>query len=99
MPTFEPGVGDVMVRLGPPLPESPESPDDEPQAASRPAPASVIAAAAALHPLLAGSIIGTGLGKTESVLSIGDTLRIEMNDRTGHSIFGAIEQTVKTRGN
>jgi len=64
----------------------------------KPEPASAIAAAADLHPLLAGSIIGTGLGKTEGALSIGDTLRIEMNDRTGHSIFGAIEQTVKTRG-
>ncbi len=60
--------------------------------------AGAVAAAATLHPLLAGSSVGTGLGKTESALSIGDTLRIEMNDRTGHSIFGAIEQTVKTRG-
>ncbi|MCV9961004.1 fumarylacetoacetate hydrolase family protein [Pararhizobium sp. BT-229] len=57
-----------------------------------------IASVAAVRPLVAGSIVGTGRCKTSSALSAGDTLRIEMNDRTGHSIFGAIEQTVQTRG-
>ena len=28
-------------------------------------------------------------------LHFGDTVRIEMKDRGGHSIFGAIEQTVE----
>jgi fumarylacetoacetate (FAA) hydrolase len=28
-------------------------------------------------------------------LRFGDTVRIEMKDRSGHSIFGAIEQTVE----
>jgi fumarylacetoacetate (FAA) hydrolase len=37
--------------------------------------------------------IESGAPKT-SFLNFGDTVRIEMKDRTGHSIFGAIEQTV-----
>ena len=31
-------------------------------------------------------------------LHFGDTVRIEMKDRSGHSIFGAIEQTVEKYG-
>jgi fumarylacetoacetate (FAA) hydrolase len=38
----------------------------------------------------------SGAAKTP-FLAFGDTVRIEMRDRAGHSIFGAIEQTV-TRG-
>ena len=38
--------------------------------------------------------IDSGAPKTP-FLKFGDTVRIEMKDRTGHSIFGAIEQTVK----
>jgi fumarylacetoacetate (FAA) hydrolase len=38
--------------------------------------------------------IATGTAKTP-FLKFGDTVRIEMKDTTGHSIFGAIEQTVK----
>lgn len=37
--------------------------------------------------------IDTGAAKTP-FLRFGDKVRIEMNDKTGHSIFGAIEQTV-----
>lgn len=37
--------------------------------------------------------IDTGAAKTH-FLRFGDQVRIEMNDKTGHSIFGAIEQTV-----
>lgn len=37
--------------------------------------------------------IDTGAAKTP-FLRFGDQVRIEMNDKTGHSIFGAIEQTV-----
>jgi fumarylacetoacetate (FAA) hydrolase len=33
-------------------------------------------------------------GPKTPFLKFGDTVRIEMKDRTGHSIFGAIEQTV-----
>lgn len=38
--------------------------------------------------------IETGAPKTP-FMTFGDTVRIEMKDGTGHSIFGAIEQTVK----
>ena len=37
--------------------------------------------------------IETGAAKTP-FLKFGDRVRIEMHDATGHSIFGAIEQTV-----
>ncbi|MBP1857422.1 fumarylacetoacetate hydrolase family protein [Rhizobium herbae] len=60
--------------------------------------AGVVAAAARSRSLVAGSIVATGACLATSSLSVGDTVRIEMNDRTGHSIFGAIEQTVETRG-
>ena len=36
----------------------------------------------------------TGAAKTPFLLG-GDTVRIEMKDAKGHSIFGAIEQTVE----
>jgi fumarylacetoacetate (FAA) hydrolase len=38
--------------------------------------------------------IATGAPKTP-FMKFGDTVRIEMKDKAGHSIFGAIEQTVK----
>ena len=38
--------------------------------------------------------IATGAPKTP-FLKFGDTVRIEMKDKAGHSIFGAIEQTVQ----
>ncbi len=38
--------------------------------------------------------IATGTAKTP-FMKFGDVVRIEMKDKTGHSIFGAIEQTVK----
>ena len=38
--------------------------------------------------------IETGAAKTP-FMRFGDQVRIEMHDRTGHSIFGAIEQTVQ----
>lgn len=60
--------------------------------------AGVVAQAAATRSLTAGSIVETGFCKIASAVSVGDTVRIEMNDRTGHSIFGAIEQTVEARG-
>ncbi|MFD1329059.1 fumarylacetoacetate hydrolase family protein [Mycoplana ramosa] len=41
--------------------------------------------------------IESGAPKTP-FLKFGDTVRIEMKDKTGHSIFGAIEQTVKHHG-
>lgn len=56
-----------------------------------------VGAAAASRSLISGSIVASGSGLASSALSVGDTVRIEMNDRTGHSIFGAIEQTVETR--
>jgi fumarylacetoacetate (FAA) hydrolase len=33
---------------------------------------------------------------TTPFMRFGDTVRIEMKDRAGHSIFGAIEQTVQS---
>jgi fumarylacetoacetate (FAA) hydrolase len=56
-----------------------------------------VAAAAGKRSLIAGSIVATGSCLVTSALTLGDVVRIEMNDRTGHSIFGAIEQTVETR--
>lgn len=55
-----------------------------------------VAGAAGTRPLVAGSIVATGSGRVTSALSSGDVVRIEANDRSGHSIFGAIEQTVET---
>ncbi|MCV9999797.1 fumarylacetoacetate hydrolase family protein [Pararhizobium sp. YC-54] len=58
--------------------------------------AGAVAVAAGARPLVAGSIVATGLCLVTSALSSGDVVRIEANDRSGHSIFGAIEQTVET---
>lgn len=55
-----------------------------------------VAAAAALRPLLAGAIVDAK--GTTATLATGDTLRIEMKDSHGHSIFGAIEQIVQKPG-
>jgi fumarylacetoacetate (FAA) hydrolase len=41
--------------------------------------------------------IETGAPKTP-FMQFGDQVRIEMKDRAGHSIFGAIEQTVERYG-
>lgn len=38
--------------------------------------------------------IASGSAKTP-FMRFGDTVRIEMKDKAGHSIFGAIEQTVQ----
>lgn len=60
--------------------------------------AAAVAIAAGKRSLVAGSIVATGSCLVTSALSLGDVVRVEMNDRTGHSIFGAIEQTVETCG-
>lgn len=60
--------------------------------------ASSVVAAAAKRPLIAGSIVATGSCFVNTPLQAGDVVRIEMNDKAGHSIFGAIEQTVEARG-
>ncbi len=39
----------------------------------------------------------SGGSATTPFMRFGDTVRIEMKDRAGHSIFGAIEQTVQRR--
>lgn len=52
----------------------------------------LIADAAATRPLGTGAIV-RGAVETLSV-SLGDTLRVEMKDKAGHSIFGAIERQV-----
>ena len=59
--------------------------------------ANLVAEAARTRPLTAGAIIDARAkdlhGSTP--LNVGDTVRIEMKDAQGHSIFGAIEQTVQ----
>ena len=63
----------------------------------------LIAGAARTRRLTAGTIISSGQGAamkgtdTTPVLSTGQSVRIEMKDHSGHSIFGAIEQQVDTR--
>ncbi|PWK75475.1 fumarylacetoacetate hydrolase family protein [Aminobacter sp. AP02] len=52
----------------------------------------LIAGAAATRPIGTGAIV-RGAAETLSV-SLGDTLRVEMKDKAGHSIFGAIERQV-----
>ncbi|HTO31857.1 MAG TPA: fumarylacetoacetate hydrolase family protein [Pararhizobium sp.] len=56
-----------------------------------------VGAVVAGRPLIAGSIVASGSSRVSCDLAVGDTVRIEMKDHTGHSIFGAIEQTVETR--
>lgn len=62
----------------------------------------LVARAARTRPLSAGTIVGSGaepaVGTATPVLRFGDTVRVEMRDRTGHSVFGAIEQTVESHG-
>ena len=54
----------------------------------------LIAMAARLRPLTAGTLIGSGQPRAPS-LQRGDVVRIEMKDASGQSVFGAIEQTVE----
>ncbi len=58
----------------------------------------LVAEAAGARPLAAGGIVGPGpaeAGQPSTVpLRAGDTIRIELRDAEGHSVFGAIEQTV-----
>ncbi|MDP3474693.1 fumarylacetoacetate hydrolase family protein [Hydrogenophaga sp.] len=61
--------------------------------------ASLIAEAARAHALGAGTIIGVAVPMPQDQpLRFGDTVRIEMKDRGGHSIFGAIEQEILPAG-
>ncbi|MDQ0320923.1 fumarylacetoacetate (FAA) hydrolase [Pararhizobium capsulatum DSM 1112] len=46
----------------------------------------------------AGSIVITGLDGVQTTVRAGDTFRLESNDRTGHSIFGAIERKTASAG-
>lgn len=69
------------------------SPDSGPAAAlGFPA---LVEQAARLRPLGAGAILGRHAAEGVSTLKPGDTVRIEMKDSRGHSIFGAIEQTAE----
>ncbi|WP_378943271.1 fumarylacetoacetate hydrolase family protein [Mesorhizobium sp. ANAO-SY3R2] len=52
----------------------------------------LIADAAATRPLSAGAIVRGGVEML--AVSLGETVRIAMKDRAGHSIFGAIERQV-----
>ncbi|WP_269931679.1 2-keto-4-pentenoate hydratase [Aminobacter sp. HY435] len=52
----------------------------------------LIAEAAAGRSLIAGAVVR---GQVETLaVSLGDTVRVEMKDKAGHSIFGAIERLV-----
>ena len=58
----------------------------------------LVAAAAHGGPLADGGLVGPGPAEGPSVsipLRPGDSVRIEMRDTAGHSIFGAIEQTAE----
>ncbi len=55
---------------------------------------SVVTTAAGVRALGAGSVLAADTGAATAVAA-GDVVRVEVNDRTGHSIFGAIEQTVQ----
>lgn len=56
----------------------------------------IIALAAKTRPLAAGSIIGAPDERSGKLpLRPGDTIRIEVKDSSGHSVFGAIEQAVE----
>ncbi len=59
--------------------------------------AELVAEVAKTRPLTAGAIIDAGAGDPDGsmVLNAGDTVRIEMKDSYGQSIFGAIEQTAQ----
>ena len=50
-----------------------------------------------LLPLLAMIALAAGLGRQRQgvLLAFGDRVRIEMLDERGHSIFGAIDQTIQ----
>ncbi len=52
----------------------------------------LIANASTGRPLSAGAVVRGGFENVP--ISLGDTLRVEMKDKSGHSIFGAIEQMV-----
>lgn len=61
--------------------------------------ASLLARAAARQALQAGTIVAQPVPlPQEQPLRFGDTLRIEMKDAAGHSIFGAIEQEILPLG-
>ena len=57
--------------------------------------AALIVAAARARPLTAGTIVSRSTGNDTLPARAGDTVRLEMKDRGGHSIFGAIEQRVE----
>jgi len=61
----------------------------------------LLAALAATRPLFAGCVVGClfGVAATDlPPLEAGDGIRIDLRDGQGHSVFGAIEQTVRRRG-
>lgn len=55
----------------------------------------LIAGAARTRPLGAGTILGLADKDGGATVKVGDTVRVEMKDESGHSIFGAIEQVVQ----
>ncbi len=56
--------------------------------------AEAVSAQAKRQPLGAGSIVDLGTPAVTASLSAGDLFRLEANDRTGHSIFGAVERKI-----
>lgn len=62
--------------------------------------ADLVAAAARSRPLSAGAIVEARAGDPDGAMSlrVGDTVRVEMKDAQGRSIFGAIEQLVQKQG-
>ncbi|MCM2476034.1 2-keto-4-pentenoate hydratase [Rhizobium sp. CG5] len=60
--------------------------------------ADVIVEAARTRPLSAGTIVELASSGEGQSITVGDVIRISMKDPAGHSIFGAIEQTVAKAG-
>lgn len=60
--------------------------------------ADVIVEAARTRPLSAGTIVELASSGEGQSIAVGDVIRISMKDPAGHSIFGAIEQTVAKGG-
>ncbi len=56
----------------------------------------LIAHAAAHAALCAGTIVGAAAIDPAGLMQAGDTVRIEMKDKGGHSMFGAIERKLET---
>ncbi len=93
------GLGDLFANgaLTRPLSLRVEGRAVDPDMAEKPDLLQAILHAARHRPLEAGTIVTCEAGHMRAPLVIGDTLRVEMRDAAGHSIFGAIERELVRR--